>query len=128
MAESIVERVAIAIGGDWLTQTFGDLRADWWSTQPADQKDQWRQVARAAIAAMREPTDDMLAIGEGYMDFYLPDACGPNTPEGRRSEFKIGYQMAIDVALGTDPVARAAARIAARQRRERPTFEQPRRR
>lgn len=59
-----------------------------------------KAIARAAIEAMSEPTDMMLAYGESFMDFILPDAVGENTPDGRRAEFKIGYKVAMDVALG----------------------------
>lgn len=80
--------------------------------------DKRRAIAagRAAIEAMREPTPEMLSTGEGYMDFILPE-CFDNSTEGRIAEFKVGYQMALDVALGTDPVTRGAARIAERRRR-----------
>lgn len=57
-----------------------------------------RKKAIAAIEAMREPTDDMIYVGEGYCDFMLPST-HDNTGSGRRKEFRMGWQAAIDHAL-----------------------------
>jgi hypothetical protein len=92
---SMIERVAKAIcerppsGYSWLTQSPSSKRF-------------YEAIARAAIEAMREPTEAMIALGESYMDFVLPDGFD-NTPEGRRAEFKMGFQCAIDAALSEKP-------------------------
>ena len=64
----------------------------------------YQTIVRAVLQAAREPSPTMLATGEGYMDFVLPE-CFDNTPEGRRREFKVGWQVAIDAALSETPVA-----------------------
>lgn len=55
-------------------------------------------LARAAIEAMREPTDAMLYDMDGYSDLVgpYPEA---NTKEERLREFRGAYQAAIDKAL-----------------------------
>jgi len=57
----------------------------------------WYPHARAAIEAMREPTDRMLSLADGYTDLsgYDP-SCDANW---RRAEFKIAWQVMIDEAL-----------------------------
>ena len=55
----IVERVARAIFADMVR---GTSRPDWaWEETSDTAKETWCRTARAAIAALREPTDAMLA-------------------------------------------------------------------
>ena len=58
----------------------------------------WRDYARAAIEAMREPTDAMARKADG-----LTDLVGPyeeaNTPEARQDEFKCAWRAMIDKAI-----------------------------
>lgn len=77
---SMVERVARAI-------------------EKAGTQDNWKMAAaRAAIEAMRDPTDAMLYHMDGYSDLVgpYPEA---NTKEERLKEFSCAYRAAIDAAL-----------------------------
>lgn len=47
-------------------------------------------LARAAIQAMREPTQEMVTAGEDYTDFVY----------SQEGDFLKGWQAAIDAALG----------------------------
>lgn len=53
-----VERVATAIASEWWTIIAGELHPDFWISQLQEQKDQWRQVARAALAALPRAEPD----------------------------------------------------------------------
>lgn len=57
---AMVERVATAI---YETHLAGDVYATRWQDLRDKQKDGFRDNARAAIAAMREPTEAMRAAG-----------------------------------------------------------------
>ena len=60
--------------------------------------DYWLVMARAAIAAMELPTEEMVEIGEGMSDFILPDVFD-NSLAGRRKEMAMAYSQMIRVAL-----------------------------
>jgi hypothetical protein len=106
MSESMIERVARAIcranGRDPDRLEPGDapgIDGQLPNGDPAHFV--WKHYmdeARAAIEALREPTDDMIYVGEGYCDFMLPST-HDNSGEGRRKEFRMGWQAAIDHAL-----------------------------
>lgn len=88
---AMIDRVAKAIG----EVAFGYV-------DPVDTPSTWRvavSAAESAMAAMRDPTPDMMQIAEGYADFVLPDAVGENTPAGRVQELTASWKKAIDVAL-----------------------------
>lgn len=57
-------------------------------------------IVRDVLEAIREPTPRMMRLAEGYSHFVLPDAVGPNTPEGRVAEMTNAWKMAVRVALG----------------------------
>lgn len=59
----------------------------------------WRNAARAALEAMREPTPAMIAVAEGITDFVMAKGAGDNTAESRRREMRMALQAAIDTAL-----------------------------
>jgi len=60
----MVERVARAIWNeDSVRATGRDRRIDWSDAGPADHA-KFASLARAAIAAMREPTDGMVQAGQ----------------------------------------------------------------
>lgn len=59
-------------------------------------------TARAAIEAMRKPTDRMVAHGAGYTDFYLPEAIGSGVDDYKR-EIGIAWVAMIDAALKEAP-------------------------
>ena len=50
----------------------------------------WRKPARAAIAAMREPSKEMLTAGDAHTDFVY----------SQEGDFLKGWRAAIDAALG----------------------------
>jgi hypothetical protein len=81
---SMVEKVAGAI---WTAHDRADLCGMWG----------WEELARAAIVAMREPTEEMLAEGPGepYMDPWvwgkmidaaLREPESQDAPQGRQSD------------------------------------------
>lgn len=76
MSKDVVERVAVAVAA----HMNGSMPEDAFDT---------RQIARAAIEAMREPTEPMLAALNGYAQ------CSGYLPEG--------WSAAIDVALSGEP-------------------------
>lgn len=58
MASEMIERVAISI---WNKMTFGfGTNSTHWVAQPEMITNHYREVAKAAIASMREPTNDMI--------------------------------------------------------------------
>jgi len=65
----MVERVAIAIA----CEELGLVPSDWEKCWPTA-KNKYREVARAAIAAMREPTAAMIkADGNGELDSWIKE-------------------------------------------------------
>ena len=70
---NMVEKVAKAINDTMLN--YGDYKPD--------------ELARAAIAAMREPTEEMVTAGESYTDSRFSE----------EDDFLNGWQAAIDAAL-----------------------------
>ena len=65
MSDSMVERVAKAMceddGANWNAANFNETAN---GDEPEEQREYWRVKARAAIEAMKEPTDAM--ADEGY--------------------------------------------------------------
>lgn len=126
MTESMVTRVAKAIDGIQLWARFNDFTSDRAPGLPLevcrygrDGEDEIVVLARfpggvnpsealgsmvsglrarAAIEAMREPTERMLRAADSWTDLVgaYPEA---NTPEERRFEFKCAWQAMIDAAL-----------------------------
>lgn len=109
-SEQDVERVAEAIGRDWWEQTAGELHPTFWAAQPEEQRNQWRQVARAAIAALpasgerervtrvmteavvgalRDWADALFATRDQYID-----AMKTGTMNGRRIKKEMARQFA----------------------------------
>lgn len=102
---SMVERVAEAMCDDFLRVVFGemgwdgnpppnaeDLERDWREGEWREQKDMWMRAARAAIEAMREPTDAMV---DAAMD---RDLLGYDAPPSSV------WQAMIDAALNEQVV------------------------
>lgn len=58
----------------------------------------YRPLARAVLTALRTPTPEMVAHGEGLSDMVLPDGF-LNTPEERRKEVAGIFTSMIDAAL-----------------------------
>lgn len=79
----MVERVAIALMDTTTEPHFP------WDDQPEEIKTRWRFAARAAIAAMREPTDAMRCAG-----LY----CGPWRADSTENP-KGPWRRMIDAAL-----------------------------
>lgn len=64
MADSMVERVARAAQCEWSqAQELIGLPPEEWDGLKEPVRHYWRVTARAAIAAMREPTEAMLVAG-----------------------------------------------------------------
>lgn len=69
MAESMIERVARALHDAWLSEaaTIQDMHANGpfppWEEKSAETKARFYISARAAIEAMREPTEEMKDAG-----------------------------------------------------------------
>ena len=61
MVNDMVERVARALWETGKASEFGGWQANWDSSPMAreDLKDHYRALARAAIAAMRDPTEEI---------------------------------------------------------------------
>lgn len=65
-------------------------------------QDKAREYVRAALSALMEPSEAMLAAGEGRMDMICPEGSpSPNTAAGRQQQLKIGYQAMLQ-AVETD--------------------------
>jgi hypothetical protein len=71
-ADGMIERVARAIAAT-LYRPQPDMSGDVWKAVGTERKRKCEDVARAAIAAMREPTKAMLKVGPPfpYMDEYV---------------------------------------------------------
>jgi hypothetical protein len=82
----MIDRVAKALFADYQKSALGPDLTQTWSTLPNHAKDHAYSQARAAIAAMREPTEEMVV--EGYSD----DAC-------LRGDVSKVWQYMIDAAL-----------------------------
>ena len=80
----VVERVAAALWGI----SGGDEDAWAWDECPEEQRAGYRIHARAAIEAMREPTESMWAAGDDLVPFG-PDVADPSAV----------YRAMIDEAL-----------------------------
>lgn len=58
------------------------------------------KALRAALQALADNVSGkMVAAGEGYSDFVLPDGTHDNTADGRRAEMKMAFQTMIRAAL-----------------------------
>jgi hypothetical protein len=65
-ALEMVERVARRLyAKDWEAQT-GNLRDGHFPYEDDDVQEYWRELAREAIAAMREPTEAMVRVGNDW--------------------------------------------------------------
>jgi hypothetical protein len=63
----MVERVARALCEQSYAKS--DEKLPWyWHSETSDERDEWRAMARAAIEAMREPTDRMCNSGAAKWD------------------------------------------------------------
>lgn len=68
----MIERVAEAIYNNWANYPTCSVSKSWQETcdkLPAQAND-FRRKAKAAIQAMREPTEEMIKAGEHYMEIY----------------------------------------------------------
>lgn len=100
MAETeMVERVARAMceddGANWNASDFGDTAN---GEEPEDQREYWLAKARAAIEAMRQPTDAMQVAGGLKCESILFE----DNDEGTGVIFKdmgIVFMTMIDAAL-----------------------------
>lgn len=67
MAESMVERVARAMyERQWLAGSLASTIPDW-ARMPPDFQEQWLRSARAAIEAMKTPTEAMTKAGREFL-------------------------------------------------------------
>lgn len=90
---TMIERVARAMCAD------DSPHNDWDSRDMSDfTRDAWRKMAKAAIEAMREPTDEMIAAGEAEFFEHLPEA-----RDWTLSYTKTAYEAMIDAALKDSP-------------------------
>lgn len=94
----MIERVARAIAAVEGYDIDG-LKA--YATTQAGAREEYERLmkkARAAIEALREPTQGMVSAADGLTDLVgaYPEA---NTPEARRSEFACAWSAMIDAAL-----------------------------
>jgi hypothetical protein len=64
----MIDRVAKALFADYQKSALGPDLTQTWSTLPNHAKDHAYSQARAAIAAMREPTDEMNDAGADKCD------------------------------------------------------------
>jgi hypothetical protein len=87
--QTMIERVARAIG----RQDFARAAQDGWDALPEHVKQDHRRFARAAIEAMREPTDAML--GAAYETAGYADGGGREPIEAEEA-----WRAMIGVALG----------------------------
>lgn len=84
MVDRVARAIFVAMGG----------HADEWLMYDDDVRDEYRAPARAAVEAMREPTEDMLDVGyenNGFIIYQL----GP-----QRFGAGDAYRSMIDTALG----------------------------
>lgn len=73
--ESMIERVAKAMFQPGLADTSGKRR--WtWEMATEGTKSYWRDLARGAIEAMCEPTEEMLAAADSAIPCFEPDENG----------------------------------------------------
>ena len=72
----MTEKVAKALFADYQKSALGPDLTQTWSTLPNHAKDHAYSQARAAIAAMREPTEKMLDAGDISIDACRSDPCG----------------------------------------------------
>jgi hypothetical protein len=99
---SKIERVARAMCDDFLRVVFGemgwdgnpppnaeDMEREWREREWQEQKDMWMRAARAAIEAMREPTDAMVDAALSATGIY----------EDGSNDYLVHYQSMIDAAL-----------------------------
>ena len=85
----MIDRVAKALFADYQKSALGPDLTQTWSTLPNYSKDHAYSQARAAIAAMREPTEEMLTAGNDHTDFVY----------SQEGDFLKGWRAAIDAAL-----------------------------
>lgn len=85
----MVERVAKALFDDYQKSALGPDLTQTWATLPKIAIDHAYSQAREAIAAMREPTEEMVTAGEGHTDRY----------DSEEDDFLNGWRAAIDAAL-----------------------------
>jgi hypothetical protein len=90
MEESMVERVARMTQLETVNKPFS-----------------WENVALAALEALREPTEEMIALGAGYCDF--PYTGVIDTQEAYNQEIKTIWQCMVMASLGELPEQRKRA-------------------
>lgn len=94
----MVEKVARAIlaGHDWTGDSTGEPdEPRGWESLPGDWQDAYRSVARAAIEALREPTDAMQLAGvETY---------GETEGFGLQQQLGLVFSGMVFAALSTTP-------------------------
>ena len=99
MAESMIERVARAI----CAKDPNDYEWDWLTEGG---KAHFLDAARAAIEAMREPTEDMHEAAEEISVYYDDFSCGDGNVtlglSGYREKFNGIWSQLIDAALKED--------------------------
>lgn len=87
----MIERVAIALyGADGFALAMWPP-AEAWLKDRESVRERYRGLARAAIGAMREPTEAMVRAGNGDCMSYFGDEPFPS--------FERGWASAIDAAL-----------------------------
>jgi hypothetical protein len=88
----MIERIArVLCDGNWDAASFKETAS---GDEPEEQREYWREKARAAIEAMREPTEEMLTAGSPY----CVDSLAPDYKSGREDAGHC-FRAMIDAAL-----------------------------
>lgn len=98
----MVERVARAVGAALVREwRKTDPTAPDWNGWPAGERDNIRLLARAAIEAMREPTDAMIEAGAPRVAAMFSELAASKTASGAHAIS--AYRHMISAALGDPP-------------------------
>ncbi len=100
MSENMVDRVALAIASAASVDAGFSAILD---LDDVETPDHWRAQARAAIAAMREPTNALVVAGSRF-NFYqsvaiVPLDGGPTTSQGQYHQMQWGEVRQVWVAM-----------------------------
>jgi hypothetical protein len=93
--EEVARALSASDGANWDAKTDSETAN---GCTPDEQRDYWREKARVAIGAMREPTEVMLgAMNETTIEAWDGDAFWP-----AKDDCKSLFNAAIDAALSED--------------------------
>jgi len=110
---AIVERVAqeILAGHDWTSDVpsgpEGRNAPSRWEALSEDWKDAYRKMARAAVEAMRDPTEQMVIAGCRALNGAADELMGAHLSGDRhalaRTKMRIRHRAMMDEALRASP-------------------------